>query len=335
MIRASRPTVLATTGIALAVVAGATGVAAAAPGTAAVISVSTADELVEALADAEPGDTIKLASGEYEGKFVATAKGTAKAPITLTGSADAVLTNTSYGLHLDGAAHWKLTGFTVRQAKKGIVLDNSNHVVIDKVTVSEIDEEGVHFRRASSDNIIRNSRITNTGLVKPEYGEGVYLGSAKSNWDSYGEDGGPDRSDRNQVLNNRIGPGVAAEAVDIKEGTVDGVVRGNTFDGDGIAGENSADSWIDAKGNDYLIEGNTGTFSGDGALLDGYQTHSPLDGYGCGNTFRANDSDLGGADGYAINVTNQSKCDDEPNVVYDDNTVTGAGKGLTNIDTTS
>jgi hypothetical protein len=89
---------------------------------------------------------------------------------------------------------------------------------------------------------------------------------------------GPDRSDRNQALNNTIGPDVTAEHVDIKEGTQSGVVRGNTFNGD--------------------------------------------------------DCHLGGADGYAINVTNQDDCPDAPNIVTSDNTVTDAGRGLTNIDTT-
>jgi nitrous oxidase accessory protein NosD len=119
--------------------------AAAAPSPSKTIPVSSAGELVRALASAEPGDTIRLAPGTYDGNFVATAKGTANAPITLTGTADSVLSNDSgYGLHLDGAAYWRLTGSSVRRAPKGIVLDGSQHVVIDGVEVSEVNEEGVH-----------------------------------------------------------------------------------------------------------------------------------------------------------------------------------------------
>ncbi|MET9554534.1 hypothetical protein [Streptomyces sp. NPDC006645] len=55
---------------------------------------------------------------------------------------------------------------------------------------------------------------------------------------------GVDASDRIHVLDNRIGPNVAAEGIDIKEGTNDGVVRGNTFNGTGITGQNSGDSWV-------------------------------------------------------------------------------------------
>ncbi|MDT0446363.1 discoidin domain-containing protein [Streptomyces johnsoniae] len=301
------------------------------------IEAGTAEELTDALADAEPGDRIELEPGDYTGTFDATASGTAEQPITLTGPRDAVLSNDDgYGLHLDGADHWNLTGFAVADSAKGIVLDESDHVTIDGVEVYNTESEAVRLRAASSDNVIRDSFIHDTGLEEPQYGEGIYIGSFVDHWDDFGEDGGegPDRSDANQVLNNTIGPDVTAEAVDIKEGTTGGVISGNTFDGDGISGENYADSWMDLKGNGYLIASNTGTFGGDGELLDGYQTHDRVEGWGCGNTFRTNDSDLGGADGYAINVTNQDECEDAPNVVTSDNTVTDAGSGLTNIDVT-
>ena len=160
-----------------------------------------------------------------------------------------------------------------------------------------IEEEGVHFRRSSADGIIRHSKISDTGLIKPGFGEGVYIGSAKSNFGCLGNSGGMDRSDRVQVLDNEFGPNIAAEHVDIKEGTEDGVIRGNVFDGQGISGENSGDSWIDAKGNDYLIESNTGTFTLPGTFANGYETHTQIDGYGCGNVFRDNASDLGGVGG--------------------------------------
>lgn len=300
--------------------------------TARTIPVSSAEELTAALAGAAPGDEIRLAAGTYRGEFVANTPGTARSPITLTGPREAVLSNDGgYGLHLDNASHWTLHGIAVAQAKKGIVLDGSSHVVIDDVEVSDVDEEAVHFRSSSSDNVLRNSVVHDTGLGKPQFGEAVYFGSAKSNWPEYGENGGPDRSDRNQALDNTFGPNVTAEHVDIKEGTADGVVRGNTFDGHGISGENHADSWLDVKGNGYLIERNTGTFDGRGELVDGYQTHSVVDGYGCASSFRGNDSDLGGASGYAINVTANDECD-TPNKVYADNTVRNAGRGLTNIE---
>jgi hypothetical protein len=317
------------------------------------VDVSTAAQLQAALADATPGQTIRLAAGVYRGAFATTRPGTASAPITLTGPADAVLVNDGpsgtapscptptagwdpgYGLWLHGAPHWNLTGFTVRESKKGIVADNSHHTTISTVSVHHVDEEAVHFRRSSADSVLRDSTITDTGLVQPGYGEGVYIGSANSNWSCHGNTGGVDRSDRVQVLDNRIGPNIAAEPVDVKEGTFDGVIRGNTFDGRGISGQNSADSWVDVKGVRYTIEDNTGTFTSPGTFANGYETHNPATtpsfANGCGTVWRGNRSDLGGVGQYAIKITSTSKCAALPNVVHASNTVTGATVGLTNI----
>ncbi|KFU77447.1 Right handed beta helix region [Amycolatopsis lurida] len=321
-----------------------------------VVDVSTAAELRAALAAASPGQTIRLAAGTYRGSFVATKPGTAGAPITVTGPSTAVLVNdgpsgeapscpaptagwdSGYGFWLYGAPYWHLKGFTVQESKKGIVADDSHHTVIEAVRVHRIDEEAVHFRRSSADSVIRDSTISHTGLVQAGYGEGVYLGSASSNWACHGNSGGADRSDRIQVLDNHIGPYVAAEAIDVKEGTVDGVIRGNTFDGQGVSGQNSADSWVDVKGSGYVIEGNTGTFASPGTFANGYETHNPATTpsfpNGCGNVWRDNKSDLGGVGQYAIKITSTSKCSDRPNVVHASNTVSRAVSGLTNIPVT-
>ena len=319
------------------------------------VYVSTPAQLSAALASARPGDTIGLAAGTYNGAFYATVSGTASAPITLTGPGTAVLSNTGggcdpnvpsapsgisycgYGLHLNRVSYWHLNGFAVTNSAKGIVLDGSSHNIMDGVQVYGTGAEGVHLRTSSSDNIVQNSGVHDTGRSQPGYGEGLYFGSAQSNWSKYGENGGtgPDRSDRNQAVNNRFGPNIAAEHIDIKEGTVNGVVLGNTFDARGISGANYADSWIDVKGSGYTLTGNHGSYSGGAVLVDGYQVHQIVSGAGCANVFRSNDSDLGGASGYAINVTDQSNCSAAPNVVYSSNTVVNAGKGLTNITVTS
>jgi hypothetical protein len=323
---------------------------------AATVNVSTADQLKAALASATPGTVINLAAGTYRGSFATQRAGTSSQPITLTGPANAVLINdgpsgsapscpaptagwdSGYGLWLYGAPYWNLKGFAVAESKKGIVLDNSHHVTIDGVNVHHVDEEAVHFRRSSADGIIRNSTITNTGLVQKGYGEGVYIGSANSNWACHGNSGGVDRSDRVQVISNKIGPNIAAEPIDVKEGTHQGVIRGNTFNGQGISGDNSADSWIDAKGIGYLIENNTGTFTSPGTFANGYETHNPSTSpsflNGCGNIWRNNKSDLGGVGEYAIKITSTSKCKANPNVVYASNTVSRAKTGLTNVPTT-
>jgi hypothetical protein len=315
-------------------------------------TVTDAAGLTAALAAVAPGDTVALAAGSYNGAFYTTRSGTAAKPIALTGPRGAVLSNPAnacdpnapsspagisycgYGLHLNQVSYWRLTGFSVTGSSKGIVLDASSHNVIDSVEVSDIGDEGVHFRTSSTDNVLRNSSIHDTGRTDAGFGEGAYFGSAQSNWPKYGADGGtgPDRSDDNQAVGNTFAA-IGAEHLDLKEGTTGGLVANNTFLG-GVSGANSSDSWIDVKGNSYTITGNHGTYTS-GTLADGYQTHQILAPYGCGNVWRGNVSDLGGVGAYAVNVTTQSKCGSNLNVVYSSNTVTGATKGLTNIPVTA
>src|SRR5689334_11741512 len=101
----------------------------AGPAHAATIDVSTAAQLKTALAGAKPGDTIKLADGTYTGNFKTTVSGSSSAPITLTGSAAAVLTaGGGYGLHLNGASYWQVKGITVTGGQKGIMIDSATRV---------------------------------------------------------------------------------------------------------------------------------------------------------------------------------------------------------------
>jgi len=282
--------------------------------------VATADQLTAALGAAKPGDLIRLAAGDYAGHFTLASAGTAGAPITLCGPRTAVLDGgdeNGYTLHLDHADHARVAGLTVRGGQKGVMVDASSHVVVDGIAVSEVGEEAVHLRRGSSDNVVRRSVIRATGLRTKKFGEGIYVGSAKSNWCTYSECL-PDRSDRNVLEGNDIAE-TTAESVDIKEGTTGGTVRGNTFSG---AGMSAADAWVNVKGNEWQIVGNVGA----DAPEDGFQTHRILDGWGARNTFVDNRATVNGP-GYGINITK----DEDDNHVACSNTAVAAAKGLSNI----
>ncbi|RYZ00171.1 MAG: coagulation factor 5/8 type domain-containing protein [Chitinophagaceae bacterium] len=299
------------------------------------VPVYSADGLKAALLDARPGDEIVLANGVYGGRFVvpATQAGSAEHPIVLRGGRGAILdagsTQTGYVLHLQ-ADHWFVRGITVRNGLKGIMGDGVRHNVIDSVLLDGLGEEGIHLRKFSTHNTIQRSEIRNTGLKTADYGEGIYIGSAKTNWATY-TGGAPDRSDSNRIVGNVIGPGVAAECIDIKEGTTGGLVQGNRFDATGIQGANAADSWIDVKGNYWLITGNTGSNPAGSRLLDGYQVHVALDGWGNYNEFKGNTSAVNAAGfGFLVKLTS-SNGTAVGNKVYADNVVTGAASGASNI----
>lgn len=263
-------------------------------------TVTNAAQLKDALAKSPAGSVINVADGVYTGDFIASASGKAGSPITLKGSPKAVLTTGSvdkgYGLHVTGD-YWNISGISVNNSGKGIVLDDSDYTSIDRVDVSNTGMEGVHFRTGSVNGKITNSTIHDTGKKTPAYGEGVYVGSAKSNWKSImGSASTIDASDNVVIQNNKI-YNTTSEGIDIKEGTTNGLVTGNVFTNAGTSGENYSDSWVDVKGNNYVINNN----SGSGTKLDAFQVHQPMSGWGNNNKFSAN-TVLGGVPGYLVNV---------------------------------
>lgn len=256
-----------------------------------VVQVDTVAEIQAALRDASPGDVIHVAPGTYELAAVSTvgirpayyyseSSGTAAAPITLQ-SADpanpAILKGGSihspgYTLYLTGD-YWIVKDITITHGQKGIVLDHANYTHLNGVTVRHVGQEGIHIRDGSSNTVIENSIVDETGATGSAtdkgFAEGIYIGSDRSVWDvnegmpgsSAGAGQGYDRAVHHTIVrNNIIGPGVAAEALDIKEGTSDTLIEDNLFLGAGIAGAayNFADSFIDVKGVNVTIRNNMG-----------------------------------------------------------------------------
>lgn len=281
------------------------------------VAVDSAAALHAALTDARPGDRIQVADGRYAGRFVASVDGTAEKRIALCGTAAAVLdagsvVDPGYVLH-HTADYWDIGGLTFTNGQKGVMLDGASHNVLDKITVHTIGDEGIHFRRASTDNVLRASVVHDTGKRIAKYGEGVYIGSAVSNWCTYTACA-PDRSDRNTVDGVRIYR-TTSEAVDIKEGTTGGELSNSEFDGTG----SSAVAWVNVKGNDWLIRGNSGRIS----ALDGFRTEVQATGWAVGNVFAGNSADVQGPGfGYNLHTGNALGCD---------NTASGAGSGLSTL----
>src|SRR5690606_31856777 len=124
---------------------------------------------------------------------------------------------------LTGVHHWRLIGFTVRNGQKGVMADRTGDTVIQGLTVHDIGDEAIHLRDFSSGNVVQYCTIYATGLRREKFGEGVYLGTAESNWATV-SGGRMDRSDHNTVRGNVIR--ATAEAIDIKEGTTGGHIVG-------------------------------------------------------------------------------------------------------------
>jgi hypothetical protein len=260
---------------------------------------SSPEDLQQALDAAEPGDVLQLADATYAGHFRITTSGAGEQDITLCGSRDALIDggDSGYAIHLDGASHWILDGFTVTGGAKGIVLDASESIAMVDLEVSQTGEEGIHLRSGSTHNSVRDSTVHHTGLTTPQHGSGISVGSAESNWCEYSACA-PDASDDNGISRNTIRD-TAAEAIDVKEGTRGGSISGNTLS---IASDADADSVVDVRGNDWAVRDNR--FSA--ASQAGVQVHTILKGWGQRNVVLANAFDIAPG-GYAVEVVGDAR----------------------------
>jgi hypothetical protein len=285
--------------------------------------VYAASQLRAALAQARPGQTIVLAAGIYQGDFQATTSGTPSAPITLCGSRGAVLEGdaitSGYTFYLDHVSWWRVEDFTVEGGQKGVMTDYATHDLLYGLYVHGTGDEAIHLRSFSSYDTVSHNIIRDTGLLVAFYGEGIYVGSAHDNWCRY-TGCQPDGSDYDTLIGNNIAD-TTAENIDIKEGTVGGVIEDNHFNGTGMVAS-AASSWVNVKGNDWTITGNTGIDS----IENGLSVHQVYPGWGIGNVFQNNQIVLDGP-GYGIYV--QSRHLDT--VVACNNTVAGAQLGLSTI----
>ena len=228
--------------------------------------------------------------------------------------------NGGYVLHLDGAQYWRVVGFTVRNGQKGVMLDGSSNSILQRLTVEDIGDEGIHLRAGSSDNQVLDNTVRRTGLRKQQYGEGIYVGTAEEQLGRVLGAGQPDPSDRNVISGNTISE-TGAESVDVKEGTTGGKLIGNVMDGSGMTG---ADSARRRQGQRMADQGQHRR-NGPG---DGIQTHRILDGWGERNRFTGQQRRRRSASGYHVYVNDP---DDTGNDVSCDNIAAAGGPIRSNV----
>jgi hypothetical protein len=228
--------------------------------------VETVSELQSALLNAKAGDEIVILSGTYVGEWEIRNKNAVEGnPITIRSQSSdnpAVLKRNPADasmqrvLSIYNSSYIDILNIDFTGANQGIFLDECYDIYLYGLKVYSVGQEAIHLARGSSYNLIDNCHIYYTGNTKPGYGEAIYVGSANSNWDRYGY-GETGNEIRNCIFGLQSGGGnIRAEHIDIKEGTTNTIVEGNTFYGDGMSGENSANSFIEDKGNNALINGN-------------------------------------------------------------------------------
>ncbi|MDE6788919.1 MAG: right-handed parallel beta-helix repeat-containing protein [Ruminococcus sp.] len=252
------------------------------------VYVKDTEELKSALANAQAGDEIILAEGEYiysgstpKGHmFTGEADGTETKPIIIRSENPAnpsvisgITVNKNYALTITGD-WWEVRNIKVTNASKGIILDNSNHTKLINCEVYNTGAEGIHFRDNSSYCLADSCLIYDTGVISPGYGEGIYVGSAKSTT-GYGYN-----CDYNTISGCIFGAGITAEHIDIKEYTTGTVIENCIFNGMGISGEHYSKSFVNIKGNDCIIRNCTGYRNGCEKITRAFESNQVVDGWG-------------------------------------------------------
>ncbi len=277
------------------------------------ITCSTADQIHAAFKDAQPGDTINIKAGTYvgdksksgysNGYFYLGANGTSDNPIIVQAESNTnkpilkgTTTSSGYVLYIKGN-YLKVKNLKVETGDKAIMLDQSSNNTIYGIEMYNIGQEAIHVRDGSCKNVLDTLNIHDTGVVAPDYGEGVYIGSDKGKWTTYAKE-----CDYNKIKRSTIGPNVAAEHIDIKEGCTGTLVEDNIFNGAGISGANYADSFMDVKGNDTVVQRNQGFRQKNSIIVDAFQVHEVVTGWGQNTTFTDNTVNLDDAtSAYVLN----------------------------------
>ncbi len=220
-------------------------------------------------------------TGRDCGRIWLGADGTAANPVVLAGSAPAnppeiygTAVNSNYGIHVTGN-YVVLKNLKIHTFSKGVVFDNSVGALMEDCEVYHTGTELVHVRDSSQQVTLNRNFIHGSGYDVAQYGEGIYVGSYYKAWASsqqsdqtagfWGESAsqhrysGYDWRVNDTKITCNIVKATTAENIDVKEGTVRGVVQGNMFIGDSTNYDGQVDhddANIDMKGASWTVTGN-------------------------------------------------------------------------------
>ena len=270
--------------------------------------------LQQALDVVQPGDTIYLGDGNYDEAVVSKQHGSANAPITISGSPQAVLRGDPnearvFELNHD---HYVLDGWTINGYDgKGNSKDNYRDKLL--YIKGEATVYGGQLRRGPQGVEVRNMHLLNAGgeCIRLRYfvqqtnihhntiqncgihdfrfnaggknGEGIYVGTSSNQWgDGKNPTAEPDESNFNHIHHN-VFDTQGNECVDVKEGASNNLIEYNDCTG----GKDPESAGLDARGSGNIFRYNaTYGHLGGGVRLGGHTIHNVL--YGVNNVVYGN-----------------------------------------------
>jgi hypothetical protein len=239
-----------------------------------------------ALAEARPGDRVKIRQGVYRERIVTVRSGTSSDPIRITGLGGVIIRPpTAY----DGRAftvyhdHLEITGLTITEGDTLLQMFGVEGVVVEDNVFDGALGECIKLKYRSVGNTIRGNRISRCGLKEFDLsrnkhnGEGIYVGTAPEQESRNADEpvpanaplgqpkSGPDATRENLIVGNTID--APAECVEFKENAKDNVARENICTG----GRDPDGGAFSARGNANTFERNvvSGPIAGAGFRLGG------------------------------------------------------------------
>ena len=165
-----------------------------------VVPAGNAAAFQTALNNAAPGDTIKLAGGDYLGSFYTKAHGTAAAPIWIIGTNNAILRDAPNDPCLNiFHNYYRIEDLTLQNGRRAIYAERANHGIVRNCVGKNSYKGTFKLQQDSQYWLFENCRAEGPQSLGP--GEGFYVGKAKSDWETAGSTLIPDNSGYVTFLN--------------------------------------------------------------------------------------------------------------------------------------
>jgi len=229
----------------------------------------TSDQFRNALINAKPGDTIRLAADEFQGSFQASVQS-----LTILGRSECSQSTTivsgNPGLTINGVENYQIRDITFKNGKSSLLIQNSNNVEVKNLILNDVGGDAI---------IIDSSNKINLGnlVLSNINGKGIQV---KGN--------GRDINIVNSVMKS-----VNGEMIDIGGQVSNGKINKAVLNGDSSNG----DAWIKIDGSNFNVE----KVVGRGQPKNGIVIN------GCENQISGTICSLGGSNGYCIYASDKAK----------------------------
>jgi hypothetical protein len=182
-----------------------------------------------ALEKAGPGDTVYVRNGTYREEVYISGKAGGPDYLTVRNYPGHFPVIEGAGVHggrnkIAQSSHIRIIGFTITNIQQGLFVDASDNIILENLKVYNVGQEAVRIRLNSSFVTLRDSTIHDTRKWRFN-GEGVYIGTSSSQ-----QPNGPPYDNTHDILlkNNTI-YNTGDECVEVKEGTYNVTIDGNTL----------------------------------------------------------------------------------------------------------